>query len=110
MAVLSGCKMSRSSHPPARILSVYSEDITGLSQSRSCPEGLSHTFPLMADYLKMAATVGTRAESTFQRRTGLGASRCPRASRQVNQRSHPLHDLLQLDGGRACVLSRFSRV
>ena len=84
--------VSRSPHPPARILTVYIQVLTGFSHVNH-PDGF-HTFSLKATSLKTAPTAGTWAERTFQ---GRGGARSLRLHRSCSQ-SCPFNDLLQQGG------------
>ena len=56
--VLGGCKLSKSLHPPTRILKVYIEALTGFSHIFS-PGGLNNSAFLSQGYiLEMAPSVG----------------------------------------------------
>lgn len=66
--VLGSCKMSRSLHPPARILKVYTEDLAGLSHKHS-PDGLNNTLFSQGCNLERAARVGV-LDKTYIPRTG----------------------------------------
>ena len=56
--VLSGCRMSRSLHPPARVLRVYREALMGFSQVLS-PDGLNNILLSQGCILEVALSAGT---------------------------------------------------
>lgn len=81
--------MSSSLHPPATILKVYVEDLTGLSHVHS-PEGLNNPlFPQGCMLDKTAPSVGVLGK-TYTERTGagMGILQSPQSSSQANGRSH----------------------
>ena len=75
---LTDCKRSRSPHPPARILRVCIEALTGFSQF-SVQMVSTTPYSLKAVFLKTAPVVERWAEHPFQGQgRGWGASDCPR--------------------------------
>lgn len=62
-------KMSRSAHPPARILKVYTEDLTGSSHVY-CPDGLN-THYCSSPALKAVSREG-KTSRTHIPKTGVG--------------------------------------
>ena len=103
--VLGNCKMSRSPHPPTRILNVYTEALTGLSHEY-CPDDLNNTLLSQACVLEMALAMGTVGEAYIPKTgEGVRSLRLPRAISRVNQQSH-LYDLLRnTAGSQKCLLN-----
>lgn len=80
--------MSRSLHPPPKILEVYIEALKGLSHIY-CLDGLNSTLLSRSCVLEQGSQVGM-VGGTYIPRPGKGAVQL-----EVNQRSCPLNDLLQ---------------
>lgn len=69
LALLGTHKMSRSLHPPARILKVYMGAFTGFSHVED-PVDLNNILPSHGCILETAPTVGMWMQCTFQSRGG----------------------------------------
>ena len=78
-------KTSRSRHPPARILEVYTETLTGFSHVH-CPDGFNNTLLSQGRVPENSAHCGNSRQSTHYK-DGEGVKRfpLPESSSRVNQ-------------------------
>ena len=91
--VLCGCKLSQFSHPPAKILKIYTGVLSGFSHIPSSGSSLNTTI-LFQGCVLGEASVGRKSEKIDIQRTRkwVESLQLPRSSRRVNWWSHLLND------------------